>query len=281
VLVSLVVMACGAPEVARDGGLAPVTNPAPDAGRSAADAGVMTLDAGPVDAGAPRKLGTVGLVQQRVVIPGLDPILAGGVSAFFFQQPVGCSVSLVDGCELTECSTPAAFDAGTSASAGTLSFEGLDVDGGLAVPFSNGYSAQVLSQVFSLDRVVTVRASGGDVPAFSAQVTAPEGTLLTSPTCQSSSCGAVSLGRPLEVRWSAPTRGTVVVELSTGGSMVRCTLPASDRRATVSTAVLSRLRAGQGVLTVGGTASTTVAAGAWDVTFTTRDTVFGLVDLQP
>jgi hypothetical protein len=156
------------------------------------------------------------------------------------------------------------------------------VDGGVQLQFSNGYATQqVPGQVFSFGTPLTVSASGGDVPAFSASVMAPEGTLLTTPVCQNSNCGVVPKSQPLEVTWSAPTFGTAVVELIGGMSQVRCAVMASSRRLTLPVDLLARLPAGQGVLSVGGAASTTVAAGTWDITFTARDGVFGLVDLQP
>jgi hypothetical protein len=156
------------------------------------------------------------------------------------------------------------------------------VDGGVQLAFANGYATQQLpGQVFRFGTPLMVSASGGDVPAFSASVMAPEGTLLTTPVCQNSNCGVVPKSQPLEVTWSAPTFGTAVVELSGGTNQLRCTVMASSRRLSLPVDLLARLPAGQGVLTVGGTASTTVAAGRWDITFTARDTVFGLVDLQP
>jgi len=275
----LLVVGCGAPEDRREAGVPGAGASMADAGEGAVDAGQPTADAGltVADAGV-RKLGFVSLVQQRLVIPGLEPLWANAASAAFFD-PVGCTVSRAGGCELTECPTGTAQL--PQRSAGTLTFGGL-VDGGVQVEFAMGtYSAQLPGQAFSFGTTLTVTASGGDVPAFSASVTAPEGTMLTTPVCPNSTCGAVSRSQPLEVTWTAPTFGSAVVELGAANGQIRCVVSASSRRATIPVALLAKLPAGQGVLTVGGASATTVPAGDWDVTFTARDTAFGLVDLQP
>ncbi len=233
-------------------------------------------------------IGTIFVLQNSFGIPGLPLNFIGVVSASFVPGlPGTCPVTMVGGCEVTDCSS--FLDAGvpdsgvfTGRSAGTLTFRGVLPDGGLSLPFTDGgYAATVSEQLFALGQRLTVEASGAEVPAFSASVTAPEGTLLTAPACPGANCGMLSKAADLEVRWTAPTIGNVEIELTGSPATVRCSLPASTRMKTIPAAALRSLGNGTGVLFVGGAARTSVRAGDYDVTFSVRDATYGVVTITP
>lgn len=237
--------------------------------------------------GGSGSVGSIVVLQNSFTLPGLPPSFVGVVQANFFSGlPGTCPVTTVGGCEVTDCSP--FVDAGVpdgglaGRNAGTLTFSGVLPDGGLRVSFSNGgYAASVNEQLFALGQRLRVEASGGEVPAFSAEVTAPEGSMVTAPACVSANCGTVSKAADLEVRWTAPTIGNVEIELIGSPATVRCSLPAATRMKTIPAAALRALGTGTGVLYVGGAARTSVRAGAYDVSFSVRDATYGVVNITP
>jgi hypothetical protein len=244
--------------------------------------------AGGATAGGSGSVGTIFVLQNSFSIANLPPMFVGVVTGSFFTGlPGSCPVTMVGGCEVTDCS--AFVDAGvpdggapTGRSAGTLTFKGVLTDGGLSVPFvDGGYSASVGQQLFALGRPLTVEASGAEIPAFSATVTAPEGTLLTAPVCANAACGSVSKSADLDVRWTAPTFGDVEIQLIASPVLIRCQLPASTRMKTIPAAALRSVGTGTGLLFVGGAARTTVRAGITDVTFSVRDATYGTITVTP
>lgn len=258
------------------------------AGGSSMAGGSAGGAAGGATAGGSGSVGTVLVLQNSFSIANLPPMFVGVVNASFFTGlPATCPVTTIAGCEVTDCS--AFLDAGVAdagpppgRSAGTLTFRAVLTDGGLSVPFvDGGYAASVGQQLFALGQPLTVEASGAEIPAFTATVTAPEGTLLTAPVCTNAACGTVSKAAGLEVRWTAPTIGNVEIELIASPAIIRCQLPASTRMKTIPAAALGAAGTGTGLLLVGGAARTTVRAGVTDVTFSVRDATYGTITIAP
>ncbi len=106
--------------------------------------------------------------------------------------------------------------------------------------------------------------------------------MLTAPQCANNACGVVSRAADLDVRWTAPTLGTVEIQLIESPVIIRCQIPASAGMMTIPSAALQLLMNGTGMLMVGGVARTTVRAGGiTDVTFAVSNTTIGLVTLTP
>ena len=92
----------------------------------------------------------------------------------------------------------------------------------------------------------------------------------------------VSKAAGLDVRWTAPTTGTVEIELNVSQSTLRCQVPASTQLKSIPSAALSLLPNNIGALVVGRAARTTVSGGGvTDVSSSVRDTRYGVVTLTP
>ncbi|MCA3014634.1 MAG: hypothetical protein INH41_19805 [Myxococcaceae bacterium] len=233
----------------------------------------------------PTRSGTVTVGQSTLEVAG-QTFRSGGVFAGFVEAPAGtplCTSTVMGACTLTTCG--AAADAGTPADAGqvgagTLTVTGL-ADGGLTLTGGvNGYAQSIAGPVFVAGALVSVAASGGAVPAFTAQVTAPGAATLTAPACPSRICPALSRAAGVPVSWTGGT-GTVVVQVLAGTDQVLCQFPASSGAGMVPAAALASLPLGSGSLLFSTQNSRSVQAGLFPVTVTAAELNYFQATLAP
>ncbi len=197
-----------------------------------------------------------------------------------------CVRSTIGRCSLLEC--PGA-DAGVtypvlvptiSASAGVVSIEGTQFDGGVHLATGDGVDLFVAAQrAWHGGETVSVSSSGGDVPAFSGTVVAPEAIEFTSPRCAGpfGGCGTLPRNTPLTITWTGGTTTSVRVSLlSVDPDAPRarlsavCTFDASP--ATVDLEVMQRLvptsAGATNSLSLSARNARTVTAGEWTVELT-------------
>ncbi|MDP3501061.1 MAG: hypothetical protein Q8S33_12030 [Myxococcales bacterium] len=168
--------------------------------------------------------------------------------------------------------------------AGTLTFTG-HADGGLILnPMATNVYFGLIVGRFNAGAVLSVQASGGTVPAFTAQVTAPEAIALTTPACSMSNCGTASKAMGLSLSWTGASTGVVRALLFADNDRVylNCSFPANAGTGQIAPTTLARLPEGQALLTVGATNTTNIVAGSIPVSFTAADeTTRAILTLTP
>jgi len=240
-----------------------------DAGEDPTDGGEPS-DAGedPTDGGtAAGKLGTVSVTQgDNAGLEGSVTVVAG---AFF--PDVEVTPELLDGsgspCPATAIVGSCGFYtcAGTAgANAGTLTAE---VEGEaistLATPGAGGIYFELLPErVAEPGDRVTLRASGDEVPAFTAELTMPGELTATLPS-------TVSRDAPLTLTWSASGASRTQVTVGAGTDSVVCLLEGSASSVTIDESLLAMLPAGTGTLAVTAFNFDVVEAGDFRVLATT------------
>jgi hypothetical protein len=175
--------------------------------------------------------------QSTLEIAG-QTLRSGVVAANFSELPAGvplCATTAMGDCTLTDCDAVAdAPPDGGVVGAGTLTITGL-ADGGLTLMGGpSGYFQSVTGPVFAAAAVLSVAASGGPVPAF------------TAPGCPQGTCPAFSRAAWLPVSWTGGT-GTIAVTVVVGRAQVLCQFPASSGTGLVPAVALASLPGGLGV----------------------------------
>lgn len=134
------------------------------------------------------------------------------------------------------------------------------------------------------DGAIAVAASGGDVPAFTAWLTFPSATMVSSPVPDPSTPVAINRATEFVATWTSPS-GDVVVEIDqvvdetlvpdagsdTVVANIRCVYPGSAGRGAVPPSVLAALQPSPAIarddttVSVYGLARGEVVAGDWRV----------------
>ena len=213
-----------------------------------------------------------GTVAAAFVREQTDPFLGcqrrsfGACSAHFDCQPVRV--------DTPDLATSPDLGVALYASAGDISVQGLGTPVTLLLMTTGMFAGQynVFQQympLFSGGEVLQIRAAGGEVPAFSAQVTAPASPVITSP---SRGAATVSRMQDLSLAWTGGGAGELRVSLSvsqmTGTSGIDCAFPASLGAAAVPKAALQMLPAGSGLLSLSAVAESDLFTGGWQVSVT-------------
>jgi len=268
-----------------------------------------SLDGGPLDEGGVRDAGDSG-GRDAQVDAGPTVVRSGQVTAT--QTPTGdaattprvvsasfsetvvdgadgpCTVETMDGCTINDCFFPAPPmddagmpDAGPPPDAGMPVFPHaglISVDGDtndvLLTAGADGIypTASGMGQVWSADTAVAVNATGDTVPAFSASLTGPSQSMITSPSFMTPPV-TVSRAAELTLMWSGGG-GTVETRISNSETMaegtwnvsIECDFDADAGTGTIAAAVLGRVPAGDSAsLSVSNVAEQRPDVEGWDV----------------
>ncbi len=255
------------------------------AGGLAAGGGATSGGAAGGVAGGTVFFGSVTVSQSRVQV-GSQSFTTGMVIGSFLEIPTqlgGCTRTQAGPCVVSDCSAIAdagfALDAGFQ-SAGTLTVSGL-IDGGVTLmPGAQGYQQAFSRALFNAGDSIAFSASGATVPAFSAQVTAPQELQLTAPACTSSSCGSVSKASDLSLAWTGGSN-EVIAEFLLGNTEVSCTFPASAHAATVPAAAFAGASLGTGTMLLLVQNKTSTRAGPYTVLSSVQQSIAYQVTLTP
>jgi hypothetical protein len=137
------------------------------------------------------------------------------------------------------------YNGGPSVDAGTVTFDGV-LQPVVLLPtkgFGGPEYAGIVepSLLFAPDAVITVTATGGDIPGFTAGLAAPSPITLTQPVAPGSGW-TIDPTTDLTISWSGTTTGVVDVQLLSAnidfGETVDCQFPASDGSGTVPAALV-------------------------------------------
>ncbi|UJR81879.1 hypothetical protein [Sandaracinus amylolyticus] len=164
----------------------------------------------------------------------------------------------------------------TSDDAGALSasIDGAEVIAASAPSASGTYSVLGTGPAFESGDVVTLAATGADVPAFSADVIAPSPLDITLPT-------SISRAAPLTLTWGATTAESVQLGLVAAGTAVRCIVPGASGTLTVDPALLAAGGIGSNALiSVSAFTTTEVVANAYALDVSVAQGVSASVTLE-
>lgn len=257
----LLLVACSDPATSSDGGAVPVDAPsedggARDAGGEVNDGAVLdgSVDAGAVHDGAVldgsvRDASTVasrgGLVSLTQV-PGSAGATQHVLFGYFTEATIdqlrsgvvaGCTTETSGACQRIVCGSDVL---GASDDAGELRAEvgARTLTATVSAP-TGRYLGQGDGAVFAPGDRVSFEVTGGEVPAFAADVVAPDAPTVALPA-------TLAVGAPLTITWSATTAETMQLTLApfAGGGVIGCRVPASDRELTVDASLLDHLSAG-------------------------------------
>jgi hypothetical protein len=244
-------------------------------GASAIDAGV---DAAPT---GPTKTGRIS-VGQTITIINSSEYYSSYATAMFTETQAGgaggCTTTHIGSCDVYDCALDKTVDAGSVRYAGAGD---VDVTGGFtdySLSTSAGSYQTVSSQqlLYQGGTVLTVSATGDEVPAFSNKTI----TVPTAPFTVQSPSFASTLSLPrtqgLAVAWSGASGRSVKVNVSTIQQNVRsvsiaCTFSGSAGSGSVPASGMGKLlhtsSSVTGSLYVSAPVETTFAAGQWSITF--------------
>ena len=215
-----------------------------------------------IDAGGTNTLDHAGTVMAQTYMA--SNATGGSASAYFASAAGGCATATVGACEIATCTNLA----GTQAEAGTVAITGGTQNVALTPETDKTYTTlTTTTALFTGGETLKATALGGDVPAFTATVTAPTLAKITSPAKPASFMLAVDRAHDLAVTWTGGGGGKLQVFVSGGNKQVTCRFDASAGAGTVPAAVLGMLPTGSGSFAMASIASAEVAAGDYAVTF--------------
>jgi hypothetical protein len=220
-----------------------------------------------------RNQGFVGIDSQKFQSGGTT-YGQGSVTAGFFHEGLdpylGCAKKSFGSCTVRfDCkpiltSPPDDLGIQPYASAGKITVTGLSGVTTLPVEltvmdmgmFAGQYTTlQQYTPIFAGGDGLTVTAAGGEVPAFSSQLTAPSSPTLTSPSGNSQI--PVSRSQDLPFAWSGGGSGQLRLQIQVMPAMgspsgLDCSWPVGDGSGTIPAAALQMMPKGngQGTLTV-------------------------------
>lgn len=137
----------------------------------------------------------------------------------------------------------------TESDAGTLEFTGGTIPLGTTLTPRGGglgyFSQFIAKPLFQAGDMISVKASGGALPAFQRLARAPDPVAVGSPSCPNGFCGTLDFNKDLAVAWTGRA-GLVELAFHVAGSTagfdrVECRYPAADQRASIPAQVLSML----------------------------------------
>jgi hypothetical protein len=170
-----------------------------------------------------------------------------------FDRPTGCTVTRLDGeCTVQTCTDPPAVE--SHPHAGEVRVTGGAVDPLVVEPDADGSYPFLRDDTTSLfaggETLRVTGAGGGGVPAFDAEVIAPENVTVVMPRLvERESPFEIDRGEPLAIAWSGTTSGRVHVMVYTPGdagleASADCTFASGATGGTVPSAALLSLPAG-------------------------------------
>lgn len=232
----------------------------------------------------PTKVGQI-YVGETITIVGSQEYDSSYATAMFYERPVGsgntsCTTSAFGACTVYDCPLGGAVaDAGALryAGAGTVRITGGFVDYTLATGPGAYVTQSTQSLLYDQGTVLSVSATGDEVPAFSNKTLTVPTTSFTVTSPNLSAPLAVSRSQNLALAWSGASGRDVQVSVSTIQQNVRsvsisCTFPGSAGSATVPAGAMAKLLKANGgsitgALSVSSPVQTTFTAGSWAITF--------------
>jgi hypothetical protein len=234
----------------------------PDAGVDAA----ATVSDAEADVALPTSnLGNVFLTSGAYQSGAVQTLKAQ--AAFYPSVPAaGCSVALVGGCKLETCGPSSATTSGL-ASAGSIAVSGglypLLLQPGLGNVYEPASDGGSLALWHGGEGLI-VTSSGGQVPAFAANLTAPRQVSVLTPMPL-----LIPKTSALPFTWFGDSAGNVVIDLNTtnatGAYYLECSFDVGAGAGSLPAAALAALPGGAGVLTIGTASKSIVYAGGWQI----------------
>lgn len=222
------------------------TTPPPPSDPPASDADASGIADGGLDASTSPETSTLpALIAPAVVTDGIlltqatvdGTTFSSSASAFFTpisapSPPAWCAPQAIAGCSVLDCdfsAAPTQPGTSTAPSAGTITFGGpllgaLGISLDPSPPLGLYVTAQRKNRLFAPGDLLSVAASGGDVPAFSGTVTAPNDVFVTAPALGLLSTLSVDRSASFPVAWTGGG-GTGVVSVTLSTSHVNGTTP--------------------------------------------------------
>jgi hypothetical protein len=154
-----------------------------------------------------------------------------------------CTSEVIASCRVNTCVS--ATQSTTMPQAGTITVSNGDMFNATLIPNGDGgYTAHSEQHVLLPgEDLITIQASGGDVPAFSTVIIQPLTLLITSPVANSS--GELAWSRaadlPLKFERGVPTVQLLVQGGASPGVTIDCLFPSEAGEAVIPAAVLKRL----------------------------------------
>lgn len=211
------------------------------AGRSAS-----TESAGsPGSAGAAQSPSYSGAVQVGWTDNGTQFHTSASAVFAVPNQSIGrtCTTEVINSCRVLTCVS--ATQPTTMPQAGTITVSNGDMFNATLVPSGDGSYAPHSEQHVLLpgEDIITINASGGDVPAFSTTIIQPLTLLITSPIANSS--GELAWSRaadlPLKFERGVPDVQLLVQGGASPGVTIDCLFPSEAGEAVIPAAVLKQL----------------------------------------
>jgi hypothetical protein len=215
-----------------------------------------------------RKAGDVRLLTYF----GGEALVTGSFTSDPKAQPKDCTTTTSGSCALVDCPTQTPPPT-TLVSAGQLEIYGGTPEVSIQVDPNGGvYAANKpapTGKSFVPAARVTVRASGGDVPAFDANVDFPEVVLMSAPALGSGATAQRSQDLPLA--WTRGSAGRTVEVVLSGRTADRtqkitCELPAETGKGAIPATLLGKLPAGAAEISAFTYGKAATEAGLFDVT---------------
>lgn len=187
---------------------------------------------------------------------------------------------IIGPCRLTDAgdAEEASRGPGSTYSAGPIVVEGAAVPIALGEPVDGVAVVTLQSAPYVGGEMLTVRAAGGEVPAFEGTLRAPTAVQLSEPKPQADGAFAMTPTADQTFRWSGGTAGTAVViafesnDAGSPGLDATCTFDAAAGAGVVPGAVLAKLAALDKAvaLSLSVVGESEVPAGDFKVTLTAR-----------
>jgi hypothetical protein len=226
--------------------------------------------------------GSVSVLQQANIIDaGATPSKIFTAGALFSPTGVGlpgCAEVVAAGCNVITCPTAGSSeDAGPPVyvSAGSISITGGTTSLELTPSSGETYQINGSGAFFNGGETLTVQATGGAVPPFAAQVTAPSQVTVFEPIPAPDE-GSLTISRdvPLSFGWSGSTAGQVVVVAASSGPTsyvnLQCAFSPTGGGGAIPVGVMQMLQAGPGAIAAFSQSQQILAADAWTVSWSAR-----------
>lgn len=203
------------------------------------------------------------------LVPFFDTVMLNGT-----PPPSGCTATDMGDCHLVQCPPPATGDLGYSTivthhSAGTISVSGGPQAISLAPNSDGSYTTRQATQpLWNGGEMLAISGTGGEVPAFSANLIAPSAAMVSAPSVNPNDL-VIDRSKDLSLTWSGGGQATFFVELNAHSGdrpYVQCNFPGTPGHATMPAALLNMLPVGDGDFSGAFVSLTKIAAGAsWAV----------------
>jgi hypothetical protein len=235
----------------------------------AGDAGTPPPDGGDASDLAPAPAPRAGVVSLESDT-GLAQSFA---SASFMTSPPAdaCTTTAVGACFAYQCPPGPSTEMLALGSAGNIHIAGGLYPITLDPQADNSYRLPQSMRMMALwngGETLTVSAGGGvDVPAFTAQVTAPSAPRISAPASTATGSFALSRAQDLVVTWSGGSGDTLDFAVSDAKSttLVECHFPLAAGSGTVPSALLTLLPAGAGSSGASVSSNGSAAPSGWSI----------------